>query len=102
MDRLISQLLLLLARESISVAGSRHTRLRPLFAERIVIFTIQIDSSRRRNFRHHARTAQMIRQEIMYLRASARPHDSPATERHRRCRFVFVYQRTSVFVPLTV
>ena len=67
MDRLISQLLLLLAREGILVVRCRHSRLFPFFAERIIVLTIQIDASRRRNFRHHARTAQMIRLEIMYL-----------------------------------
>ena len=102
MDRLISQLLLLLARESISVAGCRHTCLLPLFAERIIIFTIQIDASRRRNFRHHARAAQMIRQEIMYLRAGARSYNTAAAERRAHTFAVIIYQRTDVECPLTV
>ena len=93
-------MLTFLAREQERVAARRHARLFPLLTEGIVILAIEVLAARRRHLRNHARTAQMVRHEIVNLGTrtivcSSNP--SPA-ERGTLELSVIVYQRT--YVPL--
>ena len=92
------------AGEHIPIVGSRHIGLSPLFAEGIVVLAVEVFAACRRHLRHDARTAQMIRQEIVHFRTCSviRSYDPSAAERLTELAAVVIYQRTSIFVLLTV
>ena len=101
-DLLESQMLLFLTGEGVAIIRCRHVGLRPLLAEGIVILAIKVFAARRRHLRDHARAAQMIRQEIVYLRTVVRTDDPAAAERRTLELRVIVYQRTCVMRGLVV
>ena len=98
-------MLLLFSGKGIPIIRSRHTRLRPLFAEGIVILAVEVFAACRRHLRHDARTAQMIGQEVMYLRTAVCSDDPSSAERCALERIdsiisPMIYQRT--YIPITV
>lgn len=90
--------------KGIPIIRSRHTRLRPLFAEGIVILAVEVFAACRRHLRHDTCTAQMIRQEIVHLRVRAvvRTDDPTAAERGAFECPVIIYQRTYVPSQLAI
>ena len=93
---LTSKMLLLFSGKGIPIIRSRHTRLRPLFAEGIVILAVEVFAACRRHLRHDTCTAQMIRQEIARFHSARRGHYAPATEARTFECPVIMYQRTCI------
>ena len=106
---LTSKMLLLFSGKGIPIIRSRHTRLRPLFAEGIVILAVEVFAACRRHLRHDTCTAQMIRQEIVHLRVRAVVRaDDPAVVERGALECVYgsiirrIYQRTNIECLLTI